>query len=195
MRAKLCYADASFDVGVSGATYLTYQVFSGNSIHDPDVTGVGVQPYYFDEYQAVYERYCVSASKIKLCLFPMTATSTAPYLRVFLFLFIVSSIFFYTEANDLRQIAGVKEIIVNRDQLFNLKSTTISGYRSTRGFRALSTPLDLEYTSTFGTSSAKRWYWHIITMAPDVGVDQDCYGDVQIDYYCTFDQLKDPNES
>lgn len=39
--------------------------FRMNSLFDPDSTGVGHQPYYFDQYAAVYNSYTVISSKLK----------------------------------------------------------------------------------------------------------------------------------
>jgi len=39
-------------------------VFSANSAYDPDVTGVGHQPMYFDNYAALYSKYRVNYAKM-----------------------------------------------------------------------------------------------------------------------------------
>lgn len=54
------------------------QVWSFNSINDPDVTGVGHQPMFHDQYQAVYNRYTVLGSKIKVTFVPQNSTG-GPY--------------------------------------------------------------------------------------------------------------------
>ena len=42
------------------------QVFSCNGLYDPDVTGAGHQPMYFDQMTALYDHYVVIGSKIDL---------------------------------------------------------------------------------------------------------------------------------
>jgi hypothetical protein len=43
----------------------TEQAFLLNSIFDPDYTGVGHQPYYHDQLQAIYGQYIVTAAEIR----------------------------------------------------------------------------------------------------------------------------------
>jgi hypothetical protein len=42
------------------------QVFVGNGLYDPDSTGVGAQPLGFDQWMAIYTRYRVIASAIRV---------------------------------------------------------------------------------------------------------------------------------
>lgn len=42
------------------------QVYSANSIHDPDVTGTGAQPYGHDTYATMWNHYTVLSSKIQI---------------------------------------------------------------------------------------------------------------------------------
>lgn len=51
------------NLGAGGANVW---VFSGNGCYDPDTTGTGHQPMYFDNLSAVYGRYVVSFSKINV---------------------------------------------------------------------------------------------------------------------------------
>lgn len=47
MKLKLRYTDV-FSITVNGGVQ-NYQLFSGNSIYDPDATGVGHQPFGHDQ--------------------------------------------------------------------------------------------------------------------------------------------------
>lgn len=48
----------------NSAGAINYQTFSANNMYDPDSTGIGHQPLYFDEMSAVYNHYVVIGSKI-----------------------------------------------------------------------------------------------------------------------------------
>lgn len=54
---KLYYADS--DVMTSAAGTPVSHVYRANSLFDPDYTGTGSQPVGFDQYAALYGRYCV----------------------------------------------------------------------------------------------------------------------------------------
>lgn len=49
--------------------------FACNGMFDPDLTGVGHQPYYFDQLGALYNHYHVIGSKIKVTVVAATPTS------------------------------------------------------------------------------------------------------------------------
>lgn len=53
------------------------RVFSANGLFDPDITGTGHQPLYFDAMMGLYRHYVVTASRIKVTL---SSTSAGPML-------------------------------------------------------------------------------------------------------------------
>lgn len=67
LRTKLKYCEqylvesSTLDFGA--------QIMSGNSVYDPDVSGVGHQPRGFDEWSRFYKKYRVYASAIKVHFF------------------------------------------------------------------------------------------------------------------------------
>ncbi len=64
MRVNLVYEDLYTLTTVSNP-YTVYQ-WRGNGPYDPDFTGTGHQPRYFDQYAAIYNKYKVFASKIEI---------------------------------------------------------------------------------------------------------------------------------
>lgn len=49
----------------SASTSATSYLFRLNSLYDPDQTGVGNQPYYFDQMAALFNKYCVYGVNVK----------------------------------------------------------------------------------------------------------------------------------
>lgn len=66
MNCKLTYCQSlHLNSGVLGI-YGVEQIFRLNSLYDPDYSGVGHQPYGFDQVAALYRQYKVNACKIQL---------------------------------------------------------------------------------------------------------------------------------
>lgn len=64
MRQTLRYAQEINLVGTSGA--LASNGIALNGLFDPDTTGGGHQPLGFDQYLAMYERYCVLSTRVTI---------------------------------------------------------------------------------------------------------------------------------
>lgn len=72
IRATLRYCDVVSPTSAALGNY----VFSANGCYDPDITGTGHQPLYFDQYMAVYDHYLVVRSAIRVTALP---NATTPY--------------------------------------------------------------------------------------------------------------------
>jgi len=57
---------------------LNYYIFSCNGCYDPNITGTGHQPLYFDKLASIYNHYTVLSSKIRVDIIP-AASPTGPY--------------------------------------------------------------------------------------------------------------------
>jgi len=75
-KATLTYCHfGALNVGASGST--VYNIFDLASIQDPDVSGVGHQPYGHDELSAIYSEWCVIGARIQVIW--RSLNTTQPY--------------------------------------------------------------------------------------------------------------------
>jgi len=73
LKNTLKYTDAVVMTVTAGAgSYL----FSCNGLYDPNITGTGHQPMYFDQLMAVYDHYTVTSSRIKAYYVPDSTITT-----------------------------------------------------------------------------------------------------------------------
>lgn len=75
MKVRLKYVDEYVMTSTAGA--VANQAFRMNSVFDPDFTGVGHQPYGFDQYASLYNVYTVLGSKLTATWAPFTQTDVA----------------------------------------------------------------------------------------------------------------------
>lgn len=70
MKHKYCEAGTI----TSSVGALQSKIMSCNGMYDPNISGGGHQPYYFDQMSALYNHYTVIGSKINLAISPVTAS-------------------------------------------------------------------------------------------------------------------------
>jgi hypothetical protein len=80
LRTTLKYVD-TISLTISAGTVSTRQ-FSCNGLWDPDITGTGHQPCYFDNLGAIYDHYTVMSSRIKFTLLALTGSGLVASLYV-----------------------------------------------------------------------------------------------------------------
>nr|UOF80369.1 capsid protein [Cressdnaviricota sp.] len=71
---KLKYSDI---YSLTGTTAPTQQVWRINSLHDPDLTGTGHQPYYYDQLTAMWDAYRVYGAKFEFWFETTTGSENA----------------------------------------------------------------------------------------------------------------------
>lgn len=197
-RGTLVYADTSFDLSTLAVSPQAHYVFRGNSIFDPDLTGVGVQPYYHDTMQTIYASYRVHASQINVYPIVETASGTVPEVRVYVFPSRVSTLPTYSDSSDLARIPGCIMLNTNlsKQNNFQGKRAKLCAYSSTVKMRDLNAKDDTTQAA-FGANPSTQWYWHVITDTSDnlTLADCDIHAGIKIKYYCSFQNLLSVNES
>jgi len=70
-------------MGASSGAFTKYQ-FSCNGMYDPNISGTGHQPMYFDQMAALYNHYTVIGSKINIKFTPSIANQEGMYVGCYL---------------------------------------------------------------------------------------------------------------
>lgn len=178
-----------------GTSYVTSHTFRGNSLFDPDQTGVGVQPYGFDQYCGAgmqFQKYCVYASKIKIYPRCTTAQSSGIVGAKWIVVPIRTIPPTVTEFEDLKQMPWSRSLCINSidDQKGHLTS-----YCSTKKQFAEVGYLSNDFSALYSTNPASPWYWYVQVDTKSSSIEQLMNMDVQITYYCKLSKTDSVNES
>lgn len=194
---RFTYADSSFSRTLNvGNGYSSYYVFRGNSIYDPDYTGVGVQPYGLDQHvgQYLYAYYRAPASSIKIYFRAEETYASIRRLHAFIVpLRIPNPVM--TDISDVRMLSfhvgttydGATE---------TTRGAVMKHYISTRKIFNEGSTNDFGFTGSYNSNPSGQWYW-IVHFYTDVYDDEevDIYFDVKIKYYTVLSRADVPNES
>lgn len=190
---KLTYRDNGFTALT--ALGQTFRVFRGNGPYDPDYTGVGVQPYGFDEMSALYNNYIVKGSKIKVTAaiqpienFPGTEATCIIVPERY------NTVLVNHDLADLRAYGRYRSKIFARQQGLTNKNV-IRSYASTKSVYATVSSSDDKMEANFSSLPALPWYWLVYFDTTTFGREVQIYYDVEITYYMTCMREKSINES
>lgn len=161
-RTMVKMAYAQFYSLSPGSGNYSLQVMRGNSIHDPDLTGVGHQPYGHDQWAQFYEYYRVVASKIEVMA---TCTDTAePVLLI------------VTPSEDSTVIDGgnpdtYAETPYSKSKYLAVRggqdSCTMVSYMPTQKVLGVHTIISgYDEAAAFGSnpSTGAAWFWHVMAV-------------------------------
>lgn len=152
---QLMYATGLYTVSADAAGNF-YTVFRGNGPWDPDATGVGNQPKFWDAFAALYYEYFVKASEIEVVVSPATA-NTGPGQIV-----LVPASGSAGAATSARTCAespyAVASMIGSNTDAFRL-----NGYMTTYSMLGIdgNNSADIALTSSLPPADAS-WYWNIL---------------------------------
>lgn len=196
---KLRYCD---NFNLEGALTPGFNRFRGNSCFDPDYTGVGHQPYAFDQWSAFYGIYRVYGSKIRVQATPVinaAGFSSAALLPVWMAVVPRLGTASLSNPTPLEEMPYCKWRLANIAQAGS-KATIISSYMSTAkiwGQPRQNVKMEDDYTALITTNPVNQWYWDVF-VAPEsnIAAQDVTYSCVfQITYYVEFSARNNLSQS
>lgn len=158
-------------------------LYSCNGMFDPNITGTGHQPMYFDQFSALYDHYTVIGSRITVRLTPTAAGEDG--FRVALFL--------NDDTTVTPDISGIIEQSSGSHKLIPPGSNNT--YVLTKNWSAKKTfggsILGNDDLQGNATSNPVEQTYFSISLGGTSAVDVVCTVDVTIEYTVIWDELKD----
>lgn len=184
---KFVYHDVNFTAALNGANfYKGLRVFRGNSLYDPDFTGVGITAMYLSKLVGsgkFYNYYTVMSSKITVYA---TVTNTAagtvsdiPKVRMAVFPSHLSAPIIPTIA-EIDVQPGCKKLNISGDTSRRWKLTS---YQTSKHNLIPGSPTDIEWYGTESTNPNRQWYWYLYIDGSDMAKDVTVNFDIYIKYY------------
>lgn len=178
MFVKLKYVDSLHIVPLSTRTQYT---FRGNSCFDPDYTSTGHQPLYYDQYCAMYGKYRVTASSLKVDVVNNSGISALSYI-----VYPNTDIQTFLSTSDTleQSLARTARLVPIAQRV----SSYMKSYATTRKICGLSKGQseDTEYTSTTGSNPGSIWYWNCCFESADRASNVDISVRFELVYYVQF---------
>lgn len=169
------------------------QIYSGNSLYDPDVTFTGAQPYGFDQLAGLYGDYVVYGAKIELQIVP-TGSDEIPHNNAIQFALFPTPDQSIPNTNIMQTFAQfpyaqykTANATTGQGKLF------FKGYMSTAkmfGVSKQTVTSDDRYGALVNDDPEKPWYWQVrgqmlgATGTTTVNVVS------RLTYYCKFHRRK-----
>lgn len=173
------------------------QVFSLNAPFDPDFTGAGGQPYFYDQWSTFYTYQSTHGSRIKVRMFP-TGNTALTFTTKLALIPSQSGASFSAGAFDLALEQPYAKMIAVQGN-GSVQKNTISNYMSATKIwgapKASVNINDANYGSLVGAVPNTRSYWHLVHSAFDEASTAPSMFHVQITYYITFSGRARPARS
>lgn len=171
---KLKYSDNQLFT----AANLTTLVYRGNGLFDPDQSGIGTQPYGFDQWAMFYQRYKVNAAKILIRIINESTTENAQ-VSCFPSTITTHPFAFVQQAVDAPY---NKDRIVGPEGSSNIKYLT--NYTTTKSIRGTEF-IDEDFASQTTTVPGRQWFYLVLANNLD-GSALRLRMQVTITYFCEF---------
>lgn len=193
---KWVYADDGFNGSTTAVGLYQYDhVFRGNSLYDPDATGVGVQPYGYDQVSALYGAYRVAASSITVnwVISSPIGAGTGEQVKCYVIPF-RDTVISYKDNADLRTIPFCRYKIGSIAEGQSQRNW-VKGYCSGKKIARYESWTDPSKLAGVTQNPASVWYWHVIFDTATIGKACTIYFDVKIKYYSVMQRAQNINES
>lgn len=193
MRCCLTYVERSVSVLVNSAA-VSRQEFSGNSLFDPNFTGTGAQPEYFDQLAALYNRYRVYGSAVQVTLLPFNSAGSQTN--------VPADVVLVPTAQSLASATIETAAAIPRAQFRT--STGNMSYENQTMFASASTHDILGVKDVEGAdrlqalvsaSPSEQWLWAIVAKTGSDVNTTSLYINIRISYDCEFYDRQTPAQS
>lgn len=190
---RFAYSDTLYSVSLTALNnYTAMHVFRGNSIFDPDYTGVGIQPFQFDQlcYSGGYTNYRVSGSSIKV-YFRTGAEIRRLHAFVIPMRIAAPSL---TDVNTIRNLPFHKETTYDSAQE-STRGARLSHYCTLKRLSPDFSPQDADAAAYYTANPNLLFYWCIIFYADGISTTTSVYFDIKLRYYTKLARTDLPIES
>ncbi len=193
MRCCLTYVERSVSVLINSAA-VSRQEFSGNSLFDPNFTGTGAQPEYFDQLAALYNRYRVYGSAVQVTLLPFNSAGSQTN--------VPADVVLVPTAQSLAAATIETAAALPRAQFRT--STGNMSYENQTMFASASTHDILGVKDVEGAdrlqalvtaSPSEQWLWAIVAKTGSDVNTTSLYINIRITYDCEFYDRQTPAQS
>lgn len=194
---KFVYNDEDFVASLAVLTPVDGHVFRGNSLHDPDYTGAGVQPYGYDQVvPTFFSNYRCPSSKITI--YPsvrkdIIGEAGQPGIKGIVVPYNDDAIP-YTEFTDVLRLPGARAIQFNADSLAEPGGNSVSSFCTTRSMYGAAA-LAEGTSANAGTNPDNVWYWHVLFWRGPWQEDFVVNFDVKITYYAVLTKTEQVDNS
>lgn len=170
------------NTGASGL--LGVYSFVANGLYDPNFSGTGHQPMYFDQMGALYDHYCVIGSKITVKVSKTDSSSNIPT---------VVGIFVNDDSTVTPTIFGLLENSVGGHRIIQggKPTTTLTANWSAKKYFGKSALANNELQGTTSANPTELSYYTIYFDSSQSATQTSILLDVQIEYITVWKELKD----
>jgi hypothetical protein len=184
VEIPLVYEDIiSFSTGATQANY----VFRGNGAFDPDATGIGHQPKYYDTWAAIYNRYRVLRSSIRVNW--VNGSQSGSQLVIIPdtnMLIATQPVYAYAEDPRARK-SRIIPFLANQTGTLSHKIST----RKQLGLRREELYAG-EYSSTVGNIPAQQWFWNCFFLNVNSAINLNGQASIRVTYWIEFYDRVEP---
>lgn len=166
------------------AGVVTSNTFAANGIFDPDISNVGHQPLYRDNYASIYDQYTVIGSKITVS-FLSGSTTMGQYVGI------VGDDDATTSGN-LETLMEQNNSVSTQIGSINAGPTTLSlTFEPLKDF-GIDAKDDGSSATTVGSNPSELWCYKLFSLGSDGTSATTTYAKVEIDYTVKFAELQTP---
>lgn len=186
-RCYLRYSEVGVNFG--GSAFPAAQVYR-SSLFDPNLTGVGHQPQYFDQLATVYGRYCVLGMRVTVEA--NNNSSTAPVVGVIAFADLDISA---QSVESLNEWKYSKKFNLGTSSGLSAKTIVTPFVESAKMQGQPSVETDPNIYSSVLTTPTDPWYIIIKFAADDLLTTTNVYCSITVEFDCIFKEVTTPGES